>query len=136
MIRLKLEQNTKIERSAVNETTLLPGTITECCTTSEAESTGSQMIFVSVNPTGCPEAPEGAQRYPKVRTHRYPKVPKGTNPTTSKPTQQLLTEPKRTGAMFPLVELDLPGHEGSSVLLVLSRVPGGTWRVPQGTHGT
>ena len=51
----------------MNETTLLPGTITRCCTTSEAESTGSQMIFcVSGDPTGCPEVPEGARRHPKV----------------------------------------------------------------------
>ena len=67
MVMLRLDQNTKIERSTVNETTLLPGTITECCTTSEAESTGSQMIFcVSGDPPGCPEAPEGAQRHPWV----------------------------------------------------------------------
>ena len=78
MIRLTLEQDTQIERSAADETTLLPGIITECCTTSEAESTGSQMIFcMSGDPPGCPEAPKGAQRHPKVPrgAQRYPRAP-------------------------------------------------------------
>ena len=54
-------------------------------------------------PTGVPRGTQSDQGHPKV--------PKSTNPTTSKPTQQFFTEPKRTGPVFRLVELNLSGYE-------------------------